>query len=136
MLVDESKGELKIAATQSLSQAYRRKPSLQIGKSISGRAVKERTPLMVQDVTKERGYYYQDLAKSEGLVSMLSVPMMSKEKVIGVINTYTSKRHAFTPEEIKILQAIANQAAVAIEHTRLLDKSFEMQEALMVRKAR
>ncbi len=134
MLVDESKGELKIAATQSLSQAYRRKPSLQIGKSISGRAVKEQTPLMVLDVTKERGYYYQDLAKSEGLVSMLSVPMVSKEKAIGVINTYTSTRHTYTPEEIKIMQAIANQAAVAIEHTRLLDKSFEMQEALMVRK--
>ena len=37
-------------------------------------------------------------------------------------------------KEVKILQAIANQAAVAIEHTRLLEKSFEMQEALTVRK--
>ena len=40
----------------------------------------------------------------------------------------------FTSEEVKLLQAIANQAAIAIEHTALVEKSFEMQEALAVRK--
>ncbi len=134
MLVDEQNGELRIAATQSLSAAYRRKPSLKMGQSISGRVVKEQQPIYVPDVTKEDEFFYRDLAKKEGLCSLLSVPMMNKEKVIGVINVYTSTVHVFEPEEIKIIQAIANQAAVAIEHTRLVEKSFEMQEALTVRK--
>ena len=134
MLVDEDAKELRIAATQSLSEAYRRKPPIKIGQSVSGRAVKEQRPIYVPDVTKEKEFFYQDLAKRESLCSLLSVPMMSKEKIIGVINTYTSMRHVFDDKEIKILQAIANQAAVAIEHTRLLEKSFEMQEALTVRK--
>lgn len=134
MLVDEDAKELRIAATQSLSEAYRRKPPIKIGQSISGRAVKKRRPIYVPDVTKEQEFFYQDLAKRESLCSLLSVPMMSKERVIGVINTYTSIRHVFDDKEVKILQAIANQAAVAIEHTRLLEKSFEMQEALTVRK--
>ena len=134
MLVDEDAKELRIAATQSLSEAYRRKPPIKIGQSISGRAVKKRRPIYVPDVTKEKEFFYQDLAKRESLCSLLSVPMMSKERVIGVINTYTSMRHVFDDKEVKILQAIANQAAVAIEHTRLLEKSFEMQEALTVRK--
>lgn len=134
MLVDEDAKELRIAATQSLSEAYRRKPPIKIGQSVSGRAVKEQRPIYVPDVTKEKEFFYQDLAKRESLCSLLSVPMMSKEKIIGVINTYTSMRHVFDDKEVKILQAIANQAAVAIEHTRLLEKSFEMQEALTVRK--
>lgn len=134
MLVDEDAKELRIAATQSLSEAYRRKPPIKIGQSVSGRAVKKRRPIYVPDVTKEQEFFYQDLAKRESLCSLLSVPMMSKERVIGVINTYTSMRHVFDDKEVKILQAIANQAAVAIEHTRLLEKSFEMQEALTVRK--
>ena len=134
MLVDEDAKELRIAATQSLSEAYRRKPPIKIGQSVSGRAVKEQRPVYVPDVTKEKEFFYQDLAKRESLCSLLSVPMMSKEKIIGVINTYTSMRHVFDDKEVKILQAIANQAAVAIEHTRLLEKSFEMQEALTVRK--
>jgi signal transduction protein with GAF and PtsI domain len=134
MLLDHSKGELRIVATQSLSEAYRRKPNLKVGQSISGRAVQERRPIIVPDVTKEHDYMFPDIAKKEGLCSLLSVPMLVRDKALGVINTYTSVPHHFTVEETKVVQAIANQAAIAIEHTTLLDKSFEMQEALAVRK--
>lgn len=134
MLLDQEKGELRIVATQSLSEAYRRKPNLRIGQSISGRALQERRPMIVTDVTVEQAYMYPDLAGKEGLRSLLSVPMLVRGKAVGVINTYTSVVHHFTREETKILQAIANQAAIAIEHTTLLERSFEMQEALAVRK--
>ena len=134
MLVDQDSGELRIAATQSLSEAYRRKPPLKIGQSMSGRAVKEQRPIYVPDVTAEGSYFYRDLAKQEALHSLLTVPMLMKERIIGVINVYTSTHYVFSDEEVKTLQSIANQAAVAIEHTRLMEKSFEMQEALEVRK--
>jgi signal transduction protein with GAF and PtsI domain len=134
MLLDEASGELRIAATQSLSEQYRRKPSVRVGQSISGRAVQERRPIIVPDVTKEQDYMYPDIAVREGLRSLLCVPMMMRDKTVGVINSYTSVPHVFSGEEVKLLQAIANQAAIAIEHTTLMEKSFEMQEALTVRK--
>jgi len=134
MLLDEASGELRIAATQSLSEQYRRKPNLKIGQGISGRAVKDRRPIIVLDVLTDRNYMYPDMAKKEGLCSLVSVPMMVREKALGVINSYTSVPHVFTGEEVKLLQAIANQAAIAIEHTTLIEKSHEMQEALAVRK--
>jgi signal transduction protein with GAF and PtsI domain len=134
MLLDSETSELRIVATQSLSEEYRRKPSLKVGQSISGRAVQERRPIIVPDVTKENDYMYPEIARKEGLCSLLSIPMLIRDRAIGVINSYTSVPHNFTAEEIKILQAIANQAAISIENTRLLEKSFEMQEALEVRK--
>ncbi|MBM4120207.1 MAG: GAF domain-containing protein [Nitrospira sp.] len=134
MLLDQPTGELRIVATQSLSEQYRLKPNLKIGQSISGRAVQERRPMIVQDVTHDRDYMYPDMAKKEGLCALLSVPMLVRDKAVGVINSYTSKPHQFSTEEVKLMQAIANQAAIAIEHTTLLEKSFEMQEALAVRK--
>jgi len=88
----------------------------------------------VPDVTTEGDYFYKNLAKQEGLCSLVSVPMMMKDKAIGVINSYTSSFYVFSSEEVKTLQAIANQAAVAIAHTKVVEKSFEMQEALEVRK--
>ena len=90
--------------------------------------------MIVSDVTHERDYMYPDMARKEGLCSLLSVPMLIRDKAVGVINSYTSVPHAFSTEEVKLMQAIANQAAIAIEHTTLLEKSFEMQEALEVRK--
>jgi GAF domain-containing protein len=134
MLLDHQAGELRIVATQSLSEQYRLKPNLKVGQSISGRAVQERRPIIVADVTRDRTYMYPDMAKKEGVCSLLSVPMMVRDKVVGIINSYTSQPHAFTGEEVKLMQAIANQAAIAIEHATLLEKSYEMQEALAVRK--
>jgi signal transduction protein with GAF and PtsI domain len=134
MLLDHAAQELRIVATQSLSEQYRLKPNLKLGQSISGRVVQERRPMIVPDVTCDRNYMYPDIAKKEGLCSLLSVPMMIREKVVGVINSYTSMPHLFTTDEVKLMQAIANQAAIAIEHATLIEKSFEMQEALAVRK--
>jgi len=134
MLLDEDHQELEIVATQSLSEEYRKKPNLKVGQSVSGQAVKEKRPIAVLDVTREPGYMYAELAKKEGLRSLLSVPMMIKDRAVGVINSYTSHEHKFYDEEIKILQAVANQAAVAIENTKLVRRSNEMQEALENRK--
>ncbi len=134
MLLDEEKKELKIAATQSLSDEYRKKANVQVGESISGRVVQEKKPMAIADVRIDPHYQYREVARQEGLCSLLSVPMMIKERAIGVINSYTSSPHHFTEEEISLLQAVANQAAVAIENTNLMQRSVAMQEALESRK--
>jgi len=134
MLLDEKGEELVISATQSLSNDYINKPSIKIGQSISGKVVIEKKPIIVLNVTKEPGYMYPDVAKKEGIVSLLSVPMMIKDRVVGVINSYTKSEHVYKKEEIDILQAVANQAAVAIENTNLSHEILAAKEALESRK--
>jgi signal transduction protein with GAF and PtsI domain len=134
MLLDEKRSELFIAATQSLSRGYLNKPNLKVGQSVSGRVVLEKQPVTVSDVRQESGYMYPEVARKEGIVSLLSVPMMVKDRAIGVINCYTKKEHQFKPEEISILQTVANQAAVAIENTHLSEEILAAREALESRK--
>ena len=134
MLIDEKSGELVIRATQSISEEYNKKPPLKLGEGIAGKVAKENKPIAIRDVTKEKEYKYRDIAKKEGLCSLLCTPLAVKGKVIGVINCYTSSPHNFTETEIDILTSIANQAAVAIENTELLVKSRVIQEELEARK--
>jgi len=134
MLIDEKTGELMVRATQSISEQYNKKPPLKIGEGIAGRVAKENKPIAVKDVVKEKEYKHKDIAKKEGLASLLCVPMSVKGKVIGVINCYTPKAHAFSDEEIEVLTTIANQAAVAIENTELTVKSKSIKEELETRK--
>ncbi|HOL67237.1 MAG TPA: GAF and ANTAR domain-containing protein [bacterium] len=134
MLLDEKTQTLSIKATQAMSPEYINKPPLKVGEGIAGRVVAERRPIVVQDVRKEENYKYRDIARQEGIVSMLSVPMEVKGRVIGVLNTYTSKPHRYTEEEIEVLCSIANQAAIAIENTELLVKTRVIQEELETRK--
>ena len=134
MLLDEKGRELKIEATQSLSEAYRTKPPLSIQGSVSGRAILEKKAVIVPDVAKDPLYTYPDIAKKDNLKSLLVVPMMVKAKPIGVLNCYTSDLHLFSDEEIQLLQAVANQSGIAIEHTRAIEKAVEAEEALETRK--
>jgi len=134
MLIDEKTNELVVRATQSISEEYNKKPPLKIGEGIAGKVAKENKPIAVRDVDKEKEYKNKDIAKKEGLNSLLCVPLSVKGKVIGVINCYTSKPHNFSEEEIEILTTIANQSAVAIENTQLLVKSKVIQEELETRK--
>jgi signal transduction protein with GAF and PtsI domain len=134
MLLDEKGRELKIEATQSLSEEYRSKPPVKVIGSVSGRAIQEKRPVVVEDVTQDPQYAYPDIARKENLKSVLIVPMMTKERPIGVVNCYTSEVRPFTAEETQLLQAVANQAAIAIEHTRAVERALEAQEALETRK--
>ena len=134
MLLDEKKEELVSSATQSLSDDYINKPNLKVGQSISGQVVLKKKPITVLNVTKDPGFMYPEIAQKEGIASLLSVPMMIKDRVIGVINSYTTKEHTFNKEEIDILQAVANQAAVTIENTHLNQEIFAARDALETRK--
>lgn len=133
MIHDPEEG-LVIRATQTLSQEYRSKPPIKIGESISGIVFRDATPIQVEDVQRDPRYSFKDLARKENLVSLLSVPMMIKNRAIGVINVYTSHPHHFSNDEIKVLQSVANQAAIAWENTGLLQRNLEMEEALESRK--
>jgi two-component sensor histidine kinase len=128
MLVDEGKGELIMKATQADSKEYLKKPNLKIGESVSGRAVAERRVITVSDLKKEHNYATPDIARRAGVTSIASIPLMIKGDVIGVLNCYTEKAHAFTEGELVVLQALGTQAALAVEHAKLLVKSAVIQE--------
>ena len=99
-----------------------------------GYVAQHNKPLAIPDVLKEPRYKEKELARKEGLVSMLSVPMAVKDKVIGVINCYTSYAHEFTETERDLLTMVANQAAICIENTELMVKTKVIQEELETRK--
>ncbi|MFH0797723.1 MAG: GAF and ANTAR domain-containing protein [Candidatus Omnitrophota bacterium] len=134
MLLND-KNELEIKATQSINPEYIRKPNLKLGEGIAGKVAVEDRPIVVYDVQSDKEYKHKDLAKREGLASLLSVPLAVRGKVIGVLNTYTSQPHRFTREEIEVLQTVANQAAVAIENTHLMVRTRVIEEELESRKA-
>src|SRR5688572_26852064 len=134
MLVDTQKNELVLKAAKCSSEEYWQRPNLKIGKSLVSRVVKEKAPLMVRDVTKEEGYLYPELATKEGVKALVSVPMIYREHVIGVINVYSAEARAFSGEDVRVLTAVADQAALAFENTKLSVAVQETQEALQTRK--
>ena len=133
-LIDEKRQEFNIKATQSMHQEYLNKRTIKLNEGIVGLVAREKKPKIIFDVLKEEQYKEKKLARKEGLVSMASIPMMVKDKVIGVLNVYTNRPYEFTKAEVTLLSTIANQAAVAIEKTELIIKTKIIQEELDTRK--
>lgn len=133
-LLDEKKQSLKIKVTQAMSSEYLKEREIKVGEGIVGLVASSKKPTLILDVLEDKRYKEKVLAKKEHLVSMVSVPMMVKRRVIGVINCYTTQVYKFDNNDLKLLSAVANQAAVAIENTELLVKTKVVQEELETRK--
>ena len=133
-ILDDQEKVLRIRATQTISEEYLKERSLKLGEGVVGYVAQHNKPLSILDVLKEPRFKEKELARKEGLISMLSVPLAVKDKVIGVINCYTSYLHEFNETERAVLTAVANQAAICIENTELMVKTKVIQEELETRK--
>lgn len=127
-LLDEQRGELVLRATQSQSWAYRRKRSIRAGESFAGKALVEKRIVTSEDVVNSPEYIGADLAEEQGLHSMACVPLIVRDKAIGVMTCYTGSEHQFSRVELSALEALAKQAAIAIEHAKLEVRTTLMQE--------
>ena len=134
MLLDRVTRELSVKATQSVSEFYNKKPNAKIGEGIAGRVAQQGEPIVVLDVRKDKRYLNQAIAKKEKLCSLLSVPLIFKGNVIGVLNCYTTKPRRFKQGEIRVIRSIAGLAAIVIENSRLMVESQAIQEELEARK--
>lgn len=136
-LIDESETPVKIRlkATQAIDPVYLKDRSLSMDEGVVGFVATHKEPLILEDVLKEPRFKEKEMAKRVGLVSMVSVPLRVKEeKVIGVLNCFTSSPHKFSQTEVNLITTVANQAAVAILNTELMVKTKVIQEELENRK--
>jgi len=76
-------------------------------------------PATVFDATKDERIQYRENAKKEGIASMLSVPMLLREEIIGVIRVYTAEPYDFTLDDMYFVGAVANLGAIALGNAKL-----------------
>lgn len=134
MLVDDERRELVINAARCSTPEYLHKMPIKIEDSLIGRVIREGRHIMVPNVLEEKQYRYPELARKTGLASLLSVPLSSRDKVIGTINIYTREQRPFSEDEIDFVKVVAGQAAIAIENARLMSETLEMKRTLETRK--
>jgi GAF domain-containing protein len=127
-LIDSERGELVMRAAWSRSQAYRSRPPLRTDEGVVGEVIRERRPIAVADVRTDSRYRFKEMARQEGLVSMLAVPLMVRENVIGVMACYTNRPVDFSAQQIALFSTLANQTALAIENTRLITNAAVVRE--------
>lgn len=130
LLIDSSREWLDLRASFGAGADYLNKPRLSVEESLVGVVTRRKKPLQVQDVQTSTRYQNVEVARREGLVSLLSVPLLFGNEAIGALNVYKGHAYTFSNEEIRVLAALAELSAIAIEKARLYERVVDVEEQL------
>jgi len=128
-LLDEKNKTLKIKVSSGLSNTYLERTSLDVDDSMQ-EAFEGRTAY-IPDARTDGRISNQAEARSEGIVSMLTIPLKVKNTVIGVLRAYTDDLHLFDEKESDLLQKLAEQAGIALLNARLYQEAKQDYDSLI-----
>ncbi len=127
-LLDETGRYLEMRSAMRTTSPYQPRPPLKVGEGVMGQVLQTGRMAYVADVREDGRYLGSDLAREEGLVSLLAVPLSVRDRTIGVLNCYTTQRVVFSDEQIALFATLANQTALAIENARLVTNAAVVRE--------
>jgi signal transduction histidine kinase len=130
LLLDDSREWLDLRASHGAGADYLTKPRLSVAESLVGNVVRRRRPIQDENVQTSGRYQNIPMARREGLVAMLSVPLVFGGQALGVLNVYRGEPHVFPNEEVRILTALAELSGIAIEKARLYERIVDVEELL------
>ena len=132
LLLTPGKDQLVHSADYGLSKKYVQKGPVQFTRIMA--EVLEGKNVFVLDVATDPRVEYRQEAIREGIVSMLSVPMMLGKEPIGLLRTYSSEPRIYSFEEMDFLRAVASLGAVALDRARTHEAIAKVNE-LLIREA-
>jgi GAF domain-containing protein len=117
LLIDEEKRTLEFVASYGLSETYLNRGPLSSEKSVDETLAGN--PVVIVDVQSDPRVQHKEEKKREGIISILSIPIKTKEQVIGVLRLYSGTRREFTEDEVMLVTAVAYLGGLAIQNASL-----------------
>ena len=130
LMIDDTGAWLDLRASHGAGEAYLSKSRLSMDESFMGVVVRRKKPMQLENVQSSSLYQNAEMARREGLVSLLSAPLIFGGQTIGTLNVYTGTPRSFSNEEINTLTALAELSAIALEKARLYERVVDVEEQL------
>lgn len=93
------------------------------GRGLTGRIFESQTAEYIADVQQDPRWLNQRLAKEAGLRAYAGIPLITGERVVGVLTTLFGERREFSPEEKELMNLLADHAAITIDKLRLFEET-------------
>jgi len=132
-LLDDTKGIYNLKSTTGLDLDQFKEPSLSRIDPLVEELATRREGVVREEllIAREKADYRQTAERMAQLEAEISVPIISKEKLIGILNLGNkSGREIYSNEDLELLSTLANQAAIAIENARLYENLKQSQNTL------
>jgi GAF domain-containing protein len=117
LLIDEKTRRLECVASHGLSEAYLNRGPLYIEGSIQ--ETLEGKPVLIKDVATDPRVKHKKEKKREGIGALLSIPIQTKDAIIGALRLYSTGPRDFSEDDINLLTALALLGGIAIQNASL-----------------
>jgi len=124
LLYNQSDETLKVSHAFGIDKELLGDISLKLSEGISGETARTRSPIIIPDLAAD-GRYLACKGKINNSGSMLSLPLMSRNRLCGVLNLHKPDINGFDDTAVTFAQAIASQAAISIENAQLYKQAKE-----------
>ncbi len=125
-LLDRDAENLTLAATNGLDRYQIGRARVPFGAGVTGRVAESREPLVIPDVSSdERFLWVRGIDQRRFVASMLSVPLVWNDRIVGVLNVQTEQHRDFTSSDLAHLRAIADLLAGIVEKGRMQKEAEE-----------
>lgn len=115
-------GIMTPSAMEGIPPEAARTMRVPVGKGMTGQVASTSAPLIVVDVEADGQSLYPDFQRRNRLTSFMGVPVIYRERTIGVLSVMTIDRREFGADEMLLLAGLADQAAIALENARLFEQ--------------
>ncbi len=119
LLRDDLRNELVARAAVGLEEEVERGVRIPVGGGFAGKIAAERRPIVLDDV--DHADVLNPLLREKGVKSLVGVPLIFANDVLGVLHVGTLTPRQFTKDEVGFLEVVADRVALAIEHARLFE---------------
>jgi signal transduction histidine kinase len=129
-LYDLQNNSLELHSLHGADGPLEAEETLGVEHSAVGAAIRGNRQIEISDLLRTEEHHFTDFIRSENLQAMLATPLTFEKEVIGVLNVYVTKKQRFTNDAKRILGALADLGAVAIENSRLYARVFDTEQSL------
>ena len=126
LLLDEGRNELVARAAVGLEEEVEAGVRIPMGGGFAGRVAAERQPVILPDV--DLAHVLNPILHEKGIKSMLGVPLIVRDEVIGVLHVGMLVLYDFTPDDVELLQLVAERVALAIARSRLHEETVRLDQ--------
>jgi GAF domain-containing protein len=122
ILLLDNQGDLVINAARGIDPDLMQTIRVKVGDYICGRVAQEQTPLLVKDIERT-GKINRNNVKKYKTKSFICSPILMKDKLLGVININDKiDGSSFSEDDFDLINILANQASISLEHARLVSE--------------
>ena len=126
LLLDKERQELVARAAVGIEEEVEQGVRIPVGRGFAGRVAANRKPVILEDV--DHADVLNPILREKGIKSLLGVPLVVDEAVIGVLHVGTLRPRKFVDDDVRLLQLVADRVAIAIERARLHEQVVVLDE--------